>query len=493
MILTRLRILVGVLVTLSCLQTEAMPVYPLWSEPYQPVPAGTSESIWNDWTAIEPALELSTKPDRSWRSIWVRLFPILSAPLGDPYPETQNINYVSLVNPKGFKVFALANESLLGHATSVQFDFHAGKMVLGNQVMALQPVWIVPATSELSLAHWDKGNRNSHGKNLEVRVRLRGGFIVKPTTFAPRGSPPRPPQAVLLWSLINVVNVNDYLRSVVPSEVIAGWHPETLRAQAIAARTYGLFEVITSRNQGLDFDVDPTTWYQSYQGVQFWQRDQGAWRSIELKATNAAVSATGGNVIIHNGEVIKAYFSANSGGHSCLATECLENEPINPPYIHEIKDHPSVKSAPGGTWGRRSNLTAAAIKSRLKDFGFSFEGTVAKLEPAERGPSGRTWRLRLRMTDGRTIELDRFLTRKVMHLFGPIRSYLYELGSVGKDGRQKIVGHGYGHGVGMSQWGAQLYAKQGWSAAKILAHFYRGVAIKDLSAGRFVEEELTAN
>jgi stage II sporulation protein D len=68
-------------------------------------------------------------------------------------------------------------------------------------------------------------------------------------------------------------------------------------------------------------------------------------------------------------------------------------------------------------------------------------------------------------------------TRKLMRLYGPIRSFLYKLGNIQSDGKQAIVGHGFGHGVGMSQWGAQLFAKQGWDAHRILKHYYSGVIV----------------
>lgn len=465
------------------LRVKAQPLYPLSDKPYSPLPAEITDRIFRDWSTLVTSLASESKPDRSMRHIWVRMFPVLSSPLGDPYPETRNLTGLNLTHGKGFKVFGLDDEALLGEGTSLRFDFATGLIVIGSGARPLEPVWIAPLTAEPTLVQWDKGSKAPNGKSAEVRVRLRGGFVVRPSLHHSRKVPSDPPQ--ILWSLINVVRVNDYLKSVVPSEVIASWQGETLRAQAIAARTYGMYEVSSARLEGLDFDVDPTTWYQSYQGYQFWNRDTGAWRTVELKATSGAVDATGGLVILHGREVIKAYFSANSGGRTCLATECFENEVVNPPFIHEVNDHPSIRSAPGGTWGGKANLTSSAIKTKLEEYGLEVNGTVTRVEHSERGQSGRTWRVRLRMKDGRAVELDRYFTKKVMHLFGPIRSFSYELGAVAKDGKQKVAGHGYGHAVGMSQWGAQLYAKQGWSAGKILKHFYRDVTIQDLSGGAF--------
>jgi stage II sporulation protein D len=190
------------------------------------------------------------------------------------------------------------------------------------------------------------------------------------------------------------------------------------------------------------------------------------------------VQATHGDVILYQGEVIKAYFSSNSGGRTCTVRECLDLD-MDPGYLREVDDHPNVRHAPGGTWGSKANLTPSSIREVLVSLGINPPSAVTDLQELEQGPSGRTWRLRVNLANKAKIDLDRTQTRKIMHLFGPIRSFLYYLQPpVG--GHQPIIGYGYGHAVGMSQWGAQLYAQDGWSAQKILQHYYYGVTIKDL-------------
>lgn len=449
------------------------PLYPLVEGETKPLRPGTTAQIFADWNDHE--IHPENLPDRTFRSIWVRMFPLVSQPLGDPYPETVNFNNLMLVNSGGLKIYGLDDGALLASGTIIEFDFGAARVKVNGTAYTLEPLWIVPNTSITTTMNWDKGSRLANGKPAEVKVEVRGGVVIKRSLHAPVDGPPPTEH----WSAINVVTVNQYMRSVVPSEVIASWKTETLRAQAIAARTYGLYEVALSREGGQDFDVDPSTWFQSYQGVQFWMRDTKRWKQIELTATTAAVEDTGGKVIMHAGEIIKAYFSSNSGGRTCTSSECFETSG-NPPYLREVDDAPGIKTAPGGTWGTRATLTPALIKAKLKEHGLEVTGTIKKLEHLERGPSGRTWRLRLVMTNGTVTNLSRLHTRKVMHLFGPIRSFDYELGVV-SGGKQRIVGHGYGHGVGLSQWGAQLYAKAGWNAQRILQHFYYNVIIKDLA------------
>jgi SpoIID/LytB domain protein len=429
-----------------------------------PVQRGTFLKMRSDWAPVKGSAQPLSLPDRSFRSIWVRMFPLLNVPLGDPYPNTVNLDEVSLYNSKGLNVFGLDDGALLGSAKSVQFDFNASEITFDGATKHLEAVYVVPQGTMTTTAKWDAN---------KVRVELRGGFVVKRSMHEPKDLPPRE-----LWSLINVVDVNDYLMSVVPSEVISGWHAETLRAQAIAARTYGIFETAKARENGRDFDLDPSTWYQSYQGVKMWDPDSSSWRTVELPSTSAAVKATGSKVVTYDGEVIKALFSSNSGGRTCTIRECLEVD-YDLPYLVEVDDAPGVRNSPGGTWGTKATLTPANIKAKLKEYGLEFNGSVKKLEHLERGVSGRTWRLRMILADGSKVDLTRFQTRKVMHLFGPIRSFQYELGAM-SGGKQSIVGHGYGHASGMSQWGAQLYAKSGWTAARILTHFYSGARVEDL-------------
>jgi stage II sporulation protein D len=456
------------LLTCGLHAAAAKPIYPKSNEPPSEIQAGTSAQMWADWLDALAPLATPTAPDRSYRNIWVRIFPLVSNPLGDPYPNTEDYAHISFGNSGGMHLYDLNDQHLIAAGKNVAVDFGTQMLTVDGNTYPVDPYWLVPDNKAITTTvTWDHGS---------VRTEMRGGFVFKKSVHIPRDNPvPRE-----LWSAINVVAVNDYLQSVVPSEVISSWNTQTLKAQAIAARTYGLFEAASARAEGLDFDVDPSTWFQSYQGAKFWDRSQGAWRTVELGATNHAVTSSGGEVILYQNEVIKAYFSANSGGRTCLASECLELD-SNPPYIQSIDDHPQIRGQPGGTWGSRATLTPDAIRTVLLNVGVSPPAAVRKLEALEKGPSGRTWRLRVDWADGSTLDLDRDQTRKIMHLYGPIRSFLYNLGTV-SGGKQGIQGWGYGHAVGMSQWGAQLYARDGWDAHRILQHYYKSVVIKDLSA-----------
>ncbi len=392
------------------------------------------------------------------------MFPLESVPYGDPFPVTQDINKIDFQHASDLNIYDLSTKRLLGTTKSLKFDFSKSTFAIGSGSLSLRPLWIVPADAQPTTLHWDRG------KPVEVGIRLRGGFVVKRTNFSLLDT---------AWSVTNVVNLEEYLFSVVPSEVIHSWDREAFRAQAIAARTYGLFEAAAARFQEREWDMDPSTWYQSYRGVAFYSPSSKKWLQLEIAATTEAVQATAGYVMLHEGEIIKAYFSANSGGRTCTVPECFQLEE-NPAYLREVNDAPGIQDVAGGTWGSKANLTPAAIKEKLVAMGRAPQSEVKRLEALTRGPSGRTWQLRVILRDGSAMELSAAESRKIMSLYGAIRSYFYELAPQMEGGKQGIVGHGYGHGVGMSQWGAQLFALQGWDAHRILEYFYSRIKIRKL-------------
>jgi SpoIID/LytB domain protein len=430
-----------------------------------PVPPGSTLQIAHDWTRRRPRLTASA-PDHSLKTVWVRIFPILYVPGGDPYSRTQNVSHIQLQNSAVLYVYSLANHTLLGTTNTLQLDFSKAAFRLNNKSVALEPLYITPASPSVTQLNWDTGLSTATG------IRLRGGFVAQKTGYTLNSAGKAINEN--LWSVTNAVDVDEYIQSVAASEAIYTWLPAALQAQAIAARTYGMYQVVSARAANRAYDLDPTTEYQSYRGVQFLKR--GGWESIEQDSTNQASLATSGQVLTHNGEIIIAYFSANSGGVSCSVHECFDQADL--PYLQSVPDAPGIQTVAGGTWGQSANLTPATIRRLLISMGLKPSSPVVRLLPLELGPSGRTWRLRVELTRG-TLDLSDAETRVLMQLFGSVRSFLYSLGGVAQ-GHQALVGHGYGHGVGMSQWGAQLFAQVGWTAPEILQHFYVGTSLQNV-------------
>jgi stage II sporulation protein D len=166
---------------------------------------------------------------------------------------------------------------------------------------------------------------------------------------------------------VNVVGLEDYVRGVVALESPASWPVEALKAQAVAARTYA----ITTRRSGT-FDQYPDTRSQMYGGV-----------GAETPATDAAVAATGGQVVTYGGEPVVTYFFSTSGGR----TENVENTALGTtpkPWLKSVAD-PYDSVSPRHTWAP-VKLSLPATAARLRGL---VRGSFRGIEVVERGRSPR--------------------------------------------------------------------------------------------------------
>jgi stage II sporulation protein D len=155
---------------------------------------------------------------------------------------------------------------------------------------------------------------------------------------------------------INVVGLEPYLYGVVPSEMPYTWHPEALKAQAVAARSYAL----ATRKTGSAFDLYPDTRSQVYLGIDH-----------EKPSTNAAVDATAGKVVLYQGQVAKTFFFSTSGGRTASA-EDVWGSPV--PYLVSVPD-PYDSISPYHDWGPFT-FTGAKLAKTLK-----LGGRVVDLQP----------------------------------------------------------------------------------------------------------------
>jgi len=178
-----------------------------------------------------------------------------------------------------------------------------------------------------------------------------------------------------LW-LVNRIALDDYVKGVVAGEMPSSWHPEALKAQAVAARTYAL----ATRKTGASFDVYPDTRSQVYQGV-----------TGETFATNRAVNATRGRIVTYEGEPIVAYYFSTSGGE----TENVEFSffgALPTPYLRGVEDAYDGIS-PRHRW--RFRFTNARLDAAL-----GAPGRLRKVRILERGASPRIVRARVAGTRG---------------------------------------------------------------------------------------------
>jgi stage II sporulation protein D len=166
---------------------------------------------------------------------------------------------------------------------------------------------------------------------------------------------------------VNQLDVNKYVQGVVPGEMPSSWHPEALKAQAVAARTYGLM----SDRGGAVFDVYPGTVSQVYNGM-----------DGEVASTNEAVRATKNQVVTYNGEMITTYFFSTSGGKTEDSDNVFGGESV--PYLQGVDD-PYDKISPRHRW-HFGPYTRGAISAK---FGRLCAGRFKRLKVRQHGFSPR--------------------------------------------------------------------------------------------------------
>ncbi len=250
-----------------------------------------------------------------------------------------------------------------------------------------------------------------------------------------------------LLFVVNHIDVEEYLYGVLYHEVSHRWPIEVLKAQAIVARTYALYEKLVSKNKY--FDLVSDVYSQVYGG-----RTSETWR------TTKAVNLTIGQVLTYNGKIFPTYYHATCGGQTSSANT-LWNIDI-PTLCSRVCDF--CKHSPHYKW--KKELKAESIEKKLKDGDHKIK--ILSIEALKRDPSGRILDIFLEGEDN-SVKLS---GNKFRLIVGPnvIRSTNFEVMKKGK--YFTFQGKGWGHGIGMCQWGAYGMSKKGWDVGEILEYYY---------------------
>lgn len=249
---------------------------------------------------------------------------------------------------------------------------------------------------------------------------------------------------------VNWVDLEEYLYSVLGGEMDARWHPEALKAQAIAARSYALYRRQKQQtNPVYDVGNTPDKW-QIYKGV-----------IAEHPKIYAAVDATAGQVLTHNNQIIESVFHACSGGH----TENVEDVWGNPlPYLRAVPDFDLNMPNAKCKWQKKFSSKEISQK-------FPRIGNVKEIKAVELSPFNSVKKLQIVGEKG-IKELKGELVRTELKL----NSTRFTV-SKQENGTFVLQGLGWGHGLGMSQYGARYLATQGYNHLQILNHYYKNVAL----------------
>lgn len=256
----------------------------------------------------------------------------------------------------------------------------------------------------------------------------------------------------------------DYLWSVVAAEMPAAFELEALKAQAVTARTYALWKMAARDVDHPDADVcTDITCCQAYITPEQAESNWGVASAVYTQKIASAVRSTNGQVIIYEGEPIQAVFFSSADGRTEDAVAVWGNEV---PYLVGV-DSPEGEGVPN--YETEVTLTASEAKKLV----------LAQYPGADLSGSPKNWfQNRVLTASGRvdTIDVGGITLKgtEVRALFG-LRSACFNVTT----DANTITFHvtGYGHGVGMSQYGANTLAKQGKTCEEILKWYYTGVEI----------------
>ena len=284
--------------------------------------------------------------------------------------------------------------------------------------------------------------------------------------------------------VINSVPLEDYLYGVVPQEVVPSWPAAALEAQAVAARTYALHTM--EQNKGKLYDVSNSTDHQVYSGV-----------SGEYQATTNAVNKTKGVVMLYNQRPINALFHSDGGGYTEDSVNVWGNDI---PYLKGVKDFSTGTSTSNWTvttsrQALESKLNAASKGvGKLKSIQLTPLGKPGQ-QTSDRGVSGRIKSATFIGTSGKTT-VDGDSLRSILGLKSTLFDFYVNHNPAkgtgkayhnftGNNDTVYIKGHGWGHGLGMSQWGAAEMAKRATPGdanyyQTILRHYYSGITLKKM-------------
>ena len=352
------------------------------------------------------------------------------------------------------------------------------------------------------------GDSRLEGGRIVFRSANEGGMITVESLTRAQGTPVYPGHMEITSEedgllLLNEVDLEEYLKRVVPSEMPPTYEIEALKAQAICARTYAWRQIQGSAYSEYGAHVDDSTNFQVYNNTNVFE------------TTNTAVNETFGQLLAYNGTPIETFYYSTSAGHSTDGS-VWGADPSQTPYLRAV----SINDA-GQTMDLTSNetfskfimdLDADAYDSDFAMFRWNTVttseilaekiggvGRITGLTVTERGPGGIARGLKVVGTEGSKTFSGQSQIRSILGNtalvynrkdgstytgWDTLPSAFIYIENSGTDENQvtsfTIYGGGYGHGAGMSQNAAQGMAQEGKTCAEILNFFYQGCEVLDI-------------
>jgi len=296
------------------------------------------------------------------------------------------------------------------------------------------------------------GNTSTGARGIRIKTARDGDVYVDSKRFRGDIDIVQKDNGKLL--VINNISVEDYLYGVLYHEVSHRWPAECLKAQAIVSRTFALYQARQNKKQPYDLRCD--IYSQVYGG-----------KASEKWSTTKAVDSTRGKVLTYKGDIFPAYFHATCGGHTEDASN-LWNIDLAP-----------LKGVECGFCGRSKHykwtnrIPLARVEAKLKDAGYKMSRIVSA-RVLSKNASGRADKIEINDNSGVTVIIT---AKDFRQMLGPndVRSTKFDASVQGAE--LVLDGFGWGHGVGMCQWGAFGMSEKGKKCEEILKFYYPGAEI----------------
>lgn len=256
---------------------------------------------------------------------------------------------------------------------------------------------------------------------------------------------------------ISEIPFEDYIKGVVAGEMPTSFEEEALKAQAVASRSYVMYKIKGNKNN--DYDILNTTTHQVYLSDEKLKEN---WKEEYTKKVNkikSAIAQTRGEYLSYNGEIVNAMFFSTSVG----ATENSEEVFVSKlPYLRSVSSK----------WDEQSPVYTDTATFELADFynklNIKYSNKII-VETMSQTTTGRIRKLKINGIEMKGSEVASKLK---------LRSNYFNI--IQSDNKVTITTKGFGHGVGMSQYGANGMAKEGYKYNQILKHYYQGTEIKKI-------------
>ncbi len=269
---------------------------------------------------------------------------------------------------------------------------------------------------------------------------------------------------------VETVELDNYLYNVVSAEMPASFELEALKAQSIVARTYTIYKILNKKHENADICDDSNccqAWVSKEDRLARWEESQreSNWAKIEQ-----CVNETKGKIITYNNSPINAFFHSNSGGKTELPVNVWGGG-SNMPYLQIVETSGEEGYSQYSSEVELTNEELInKLKTKYQDIKIDFNNQE-DIKILEYTDSNRVKTVKFGNHNISGVE-----ARSILNL----KSTNFEI--IKQEGKIKFTVKGYGHGVGMSQTGADSLAKQGQNYEQIIHHFYSNVEIKEINS-----------